>query len=157
MMGVNSLPKAVTRQHHGCDLNPGSSAPESSMLTMWLPRNPSVSCAKMARPIDYRDDVWGVDLRGQVGPNPRHRKWHFWGSYFGMPRVACSGYFHYVITPPLVRVADSCDECVSVCLSVCVFVCRWSYLRNYRPDLHQFFCLFPVAMAWSSSGGIAIR
>ena len=36
-MGVNSLPKTVTRQHRGCDLNPGPSAPESSMLTTWLP------------------------------------------------------------------------------------------------------------------------
>ena len=32
-MGVNSLPKTVTRQHRGCDLNPGPSAPESSLLT----------------------------------------------------------------------------------------------------------------------------
>jgi len=30
---VNSLPKTVTRQHHGCDLNPGPTAPESSTLT----------------------------------------------------------------------------------------------------------------------------
>ena len=29
-MGVNSLPKTVTRQRRDCDLNPGSSAPESS-------------------------------------------------------------------------------------------------------------------------------
>jgi len=36
-MGVNSLPKTVTRQCSGCDLNPGPSAPESSMLTTWLP------------------------------------------------------------------------------------------------------------------------
>jgi len=36
-MGVNSLPKTVTRQRSGCDLNPGPSAPESSMLTTWLP------------------------------------------------------------------------------------------------------------------------
>ena len=28
-MGVNSLPKTVTRQRRGCDLNPGLSAPES--------------------------------------------------------------------------------------------------------------------------------
>jgi len=27
-MGVNSLPKTVIRQRRGCDLNPGSSAPE---------------------------------------------------------------------------------------------------------------------------------
>jgi len=37
-MGVNSLPKkTVTRQRRGCDLNPGASAPESSMLTARLP------------------------------------------------------------------------------------------------------------------------
>ena len=33
-MGVISLPKTVTRQRRGCDLNPGSSVPESSMLTL---------------------------------------------------------------------------------------------------------------------------
>jgi len=32
-MGVNSLPKTVTRQRRGCDLNPGPTAPESSTLT----------------------------------------------------------------------------------------------------------------------------
>ena len=41
-MGVNSLPKTVTRQHRGCDLNPGLTAPEPSTLTTWLPSHPSV-------------------------------------------------------------------------------------------------------------------
>jgi len=36
-MGVNSLPKTVTRQRCGCDLNPGPTAPESSTLTTQLP------------------------------------------------------------------------------------------------------------------------
>ena len=36
-MGVNSLPKTVTRQRRGCDLNPGLSAPEASTLTTRLP------------------------------------------------------------------------------------------------------------------------
>ena len=36
-MGVNSLPKTVTRQRRGCDLNPGPSAPESSTPTTRLP------------------------------------------------------------------------------------------------------------------------
>ena len=36
-MGVNSLPETVTRLRHSCDLNPGPSAPESSMLTTRLP------------------------------------------------------------------------------------------------------------------------
>ena len=35
-MGVISLPKTVTRQHSGCDLNPGPSARESSTLTTRL-------------------------------------------------------------------------------------------------------------------------
>ena len=34
-MGVNSLPKTVTRQRRGCDLNPGPTVPESSMLITW--------------------------------------------------------------------------------------------------------------------------
>jgi len=33
---VNSLPKTVTRQRRGCDLNPGLTVPESSTLTTWL-------------------------------------------------------------------------------------------------------------------------
>ena len=37
-MGVNSLPKTVTRQRCGCDLNPGRTAPESSTLTTRLPK-----------------------------------------------------------------------------------------------------------------------
>jgi len=44
-MGVNSLPKTVTRQRHGCDLNPGPSAPESSTLTTRLPSQPDGSPA----------------------------------------------------------------------------------------------------------------
>ena len=39
-MGVNSLPKTVTRQHCGCGLNPGHTLPESSMLTTWLLSHP---------------------------------------------------------------------------------------------------------------------
>ena len=39
-MGVNSLPKTVTRQRGGCDLNPGPSAPESSTQTTRLPSHP---------------------------------------------------------------------------------------------------------------------
>ena len=39
-MGVNSLPKTVTRQRRDCDLNPGPSAPESSTLTTRLSSHP---------------------------------------------------------------------------------------------------------------------
>ena len=37
---MNSLPKTVSRQRRGYDLNPGSSAPESSTLTTRLPSHP---------------------------------------------------------------------------------------------------------------------
>jgi len=40
-MGVNSLPKTVTRQRRDCDLNPGPSAPEYSTLTTRLPSHPT--------------------------------------------------------------------------------------------------------------------
>jgi len=36
-MGVNSLPKTITRQRRDCDLNPSPSAPESSTLASGLP------------------------------------------------------------------------------------------------------------------------
>jgi len=35
-MGVNSLPKTVTRLRRGCDLNPDPTTPESSALTTRL-------------------------------------------------------------------------------------------------------------------------
>ena len=46
-MGVNSLPKTVTRQRRGCDLNQGPTAPESSTLTTRLPSHPDVQ-------VDYK-------------------------------------------------------------------------------------------------------
>ena len=50
-MGVNSLPKTVTRQRRGYDLNPGSTAPESSTLTTRLyryDRDHSGSCRRFS-------------------------------------------------------------------------------------------------------------
>jgi len=45
-MGMNSLPKSVTRQGRDCDLNPGRSAPESSTLTIRLPSHPHVNVSR---------------------------------------------------------------------------------------------------------------
>ena len=39
-MDVNSLPKIVTQQRRGCDLNPGPSVPEYSTLITRLPSHP---------------------------------------------------------------------------------------------------------------------
>jgi len=77
---VNSLPKTVTRQSHGCDLNPGTSAPESSTLTTRLPSQfrdtlrhtlkygelvMNASLAKTAEPIKMSFGVW---TRGSPSP-----------------------------------------------------------------------------------------
>jgi len=72
-MGVNSLPKTVTRQRRDCDLNPGPSAPESSTLTTRLPSHRvdikalGVGVARVRGitqrwPIDTQD-VTGMSLR----------------------------------------------------------------------------------------------
>jgi len=42
-MGVNSLPKTVTRQRRDCDLNPGPSAPESTTRLPSYPDNEMTS------------------------------------------------------------------------------------------------------------------
>ena len=55
-MGVNSLPKTVSRQRRGCDLNPGPTAPESSMLTTRLPSHPGITVLGIyhaTRPYEY--------------------------------------------------------------------------------------------------------
>ena len=46
-MVVISLPKTVTRQRRGCNFNPGSSAPEFSMLTTRLPSHPKLLYIKI--------------------------------------------------------------------------------------------------------------
>ena len=47
----NSLPKTVTRQRRGCDLNPGPSAPESSTLTTRLPSHRVLYTAACGRSV----------------------------------------------------------------------------------------------------------
>ena len=56
-MGVNSLPKTVTRQRRGCDLNPGRSAPESSTLTTRLPSHPRRAMTGWERQPDRRTEA----------------------------------------------------------------------------------------------------
>ena len=53
------------------------------------------------------------------------------------------------------RGAEYCDQ--FVCLCVCLSVCPRAYLWNCCTDLHEIFVQIPVAVARSSSGGVAIR
>jgi len=80
---VNSLPKTVTRQRRGCDLNRGPSAPECSTLTTRLPSHPlscDISCVN-------RGPVSAVVTRG-VSAGDRFRRICFkfcshayWGNF----------------------------------------------------------------------------
>jgi len=47
---VNGLPKTVTSQRRGGDLNPDPSAPESSTLTTRLPSHPCCTVMIMIKP-----------------------------------------------------------------------------------------------------------
>ena len=59
---MNSLPKTVTRQRRGCDLNPGPSAPESSTLTTRLPSHPT-PCKPPYRPNSTCSENLGIAHR----------------------------------------------------------------------------------------------
>ena len=52
---MNSLPKTVTRQHRGCDLNPGPSAPEPSTLTTRLPSHPKLESTRAKSKLHSRN------------------------------------------------------------------------------------------------------
>jgi len=74
-MGVNSLPKTVTRQRRGCDLNPSPSAPsECSTLTTRLPSHPSSCYISINWLIDWLIEFsatwtgldWPVDVQDAV-------------------------------------------------------------------------------------------
>ena len=66
-MGVNSLPKTVTRQHRDCDLNPSPSAPESSTLTTRLPweEESYLECKITQWPMSGHSLSW-IDARGHL-------------------------------------------------------------------------------------------
>jgi len=66
-MGVNSLPKTVTRQRRGCNWNPGPSASESSTLTTRLPSYPGQNGATESR---SADEQGGIDLVESNGNQP---------------------------------------------------------------------------------------
>jgi len=74
-MGVNSLPKTVTQQRRGCDLNPGPSVPESSTLTTRLSSQPSTDW------IHLKADI---QLDFSFSPTASHRygyQCHLWDMY----------------------------------------------------------------------------
>jgi len=59
-MGVNSLPKTVILQRRDCDLNPGPSAPESSMLTTRLPSHPTFNVLNTAKCTQFVLQIYSI-------------------------------------------------------------------------------------------------
>ena len=67
-MGVDSLPKTVTRQRRGCDLNPGPSAPESSTLTTRQPSHPySIAIQHRCMPVVSQRRRGAIQQRNTAG------------------------------------------------------------------------------------------
>jgi len=69
---VNSLPKTVTGQRRGCDLNPGPSAPESSTLTTRLPSHPRCSIVTLQYALfSIELEAWDRQTDGQADGRSR--------------------------------------------------------------------------------------
>ena len=69
---MNSLPKTVTGQRRGCDLNPGPSAPESSTLTTRLPSHPRCSIVTLQYALfSIELEAWDRQTDGQADGRSR--------------------------------------------------------------------------------------
>ena len=161
-MGVNSLPKTVTRQRRDCDLNPGPCAPEYSTQTTRLPSHPldgSIaeqqqlvikkihSSESHFQPITFES----LGLLNSPGDGSGGPMTHAWSRFSSVACQFCSSslvnqsinqsinYLIYSLerTNKHSTKLEYCNE--RVCLCVCVFVCPRSYLRNHTSDLHQIF------------------
>jgi len=67
---------------------------------------------------------------------------------------------HLLLTCYLLRPysgAEYCDDRLCVCLSVCFLFVREHIFGTTHPICTNFLCLLPMAVARSSSGGVAIR
>jgi len=139
------LPKTVTRQRRGCDLNPGLTAPESSTLTTRLPSHPCNLYKIQNAEIDsYYISSWlrccaVCSYKWIVGEWTQCRTRFNCGRGMQNRTVLCVRVHGNAVL--LLRASDReavyCDERVCVC--VCVFVCLRSYLRNYTSNLHKIF------------------
>ena len=71
-MGVNSMPKTVTRHRHECYLNRGPSAPGSSTLTTQLPRHVYIClCLLLLQPAYQRRQDQSNSQRRHSVPHTR--------------------------------------------------------------------------------------
>ena len=73
----------------------------------------------------------------------------------------CMSNLRQIVTPPPIGSAEYCDErvCLSVCQCMCLCVCLSAIISL---ELHVrsspiFFCVLPMAVARSSSGGVVTR
>jgi len=87
-MGVNSLPKTVTRHRHECYLNRGPSAPGSSTLTTQLPRHVYIClCLLLLQPAYQRRQDQSNSERPHSVPHT-HSEWTTGaGGYVPVPWV----------------------------------------------------------------------
>ena len=75
-MGVNSLPKTVTRQRRGCYLNPGPSAPESSTLTTRLPSQLQRTGSLDSKHVNSNESIWRTATENSVATSTENVLFH---------------------------------------------------------------------------------
>jgi len=113
-LGVNSLPKTVTRRRRGCDLNPGPSAPESSTLTTRL-RSGAVSehCIPVSR----------ADKRRHLSSANRHLLAvpRFRLNTYGRREFSVAGVMAWNSLPDFIRDPTSSTDCFRRLLKTYLF------------------------------------
>jgi len=87
-MGVNSLPKTVSQQRRGCDLNPGPSVPESSTLSTRLPSHHAAMRAKTATTASAAGVGHGLLELLMRSRDWRSVKWGHWDTAAAIARYA---------------------------------------------------------------------
>ena len=142
-MGVNSLPKTVTRQRRDCDLNPGPSAPESSTLTTRLPSHPGMMSPCIVQSHSRRPPASNTPKYTLQLSCTR-------GDVFNQPfRSSTSSFLHTVTLPlsawlsvraPWHSSMPGSTLCMSVCPSLSLFLSLSLSLSQYsRPILYLLF------------------
>ena len=113
--GVNSLPKTVTRQRQGCNLNPGPSAPESSMLTTRLPSHPNNKSTTKNKP--FNGPLSRITWVSQYQQNS-HSLTHCLCGYYTEPLI---DFLHFMQSTEFAQHSCRARQCFSAISSKVLF------------------------------------
>jgi len=137
-MGVNRLPKTVTRQRRDCDLNPGPSAPESSTITARLPSHHFLTNKTNKRIWTYHHSqgYTNRDRYAATTCTPGENSYIYDDMSVG--RVARYSVGYGALNPQVDRPLWMQPISVTQTDSFCVDICR---ICPFRIDLDKLYCV----------------